>query len=87
MNQKVAYTLRTHPTTGERHLFTGKFTPNGPSLCNMSANSACKGVVNTECSKLQGDFDCRNEQEARDLCAKLGRSVCANCINELYKTV
>lgn len=87
MNHKKAYTLRTHGIKKERHIFVGAFTPDGVTDCNMSSQSACKEVAKADCSRSVDDFQCKNEQEARDLCAKLGRSVCANCIQELYKTI
>lgn len=79
---KIAYTLKIHNKTQEMHLFVGGFTQDG---CTSGASSVCKEVKKTDCSK--NNFACKNEQEARELCSKIGRSVCANCIQELYKTL
>lgn len=78
----VAFTLKKHDKTNEAHLFAGDFTP---TACNSGSSSVCKEVSNSDCSN--NTFTCKNEQEARELCAKLGRVVCANCVKELYKTL
>jgi hypothetical protein len=31
-------------------------------------------------------FVCKNEQEAREECAKHGRKVCGTCVSHLYTT-
>lgn len=82
----TAYGLKVHDETNEMHLFAGKFTPHDlMHKCNASIESVCKEVKKADCKTTT--FTCKNEQEARDLCAKIGRSVCANCIKELYKTL
>lgn len=83
---RTAYTLKIHDKTQEMHLFSGKFTPENLAYkCNSNALSVCKEVKKSDSSK--NEFACQDEQEARKLCAKIGRKVCANCIKELYKTL
>jgi hypothetical protein len=82
----TAYALKTHDKSREMHLFTGDFTPYDLILqCKTGSKSVCTEVEKEDCSRIE--FNCKNEQEARDLCAKIGRKVCANCIKELYKTL
>lgn len=80
-----AYTLRTYDSTGEMHLFKGKMTPESKEYkCNTGKISACK-KMNSEASTAT-KFTCATEQEARDKCAKIGRSVCGTCVSTLYTT-
>lgn len=83
---KKAYALREHKTTGEYHIFVGKFLPKGSEhLCDSSNTSDCKEM--TRADSIKNIFICKDEEEARKLCAEHGRKVCANCIRELYKTI
>ncbi|WP_268907627.1 hypothetical protein [Arcobacter venerupis] len=41
----------------------------------------------TRADSIGNVFACKDENEARKLCAEHGRKVCANCIRELYKTI
>lgn len=83
---KIAYTLKIHDKSHEMHLFEGEFTPNDLMYpCNSGSTSVCKEVKKSNCSK--NNFACKTEQETRELCAKIGRNVCANCIKDLYKTL
>lgn len=81
-----AYTLKEHKNTGEYHIFVGTFLPNDDEYpCNSKYNSDCKEM--TKDDSKRNIFACKNENEARKLCAEYGRKVCANCIRELYKTI
>lgn len=83
---KKAYTLKEHLSTGEFHLFVGKFLPYGEDYkCDSSYKSDCNDMENKDSKR--NVFACKDEDEARELCAKYGRKVCANCIRELYKTI
>lgn len=83
---KIAYTLKIHNRTQEMHLFSGKFTPEDPVYpCTSKSSSVCGEVYKIDSSK--NEFSCKDEQTARELCAKIGRQICANCIKELYKTI
>lgn len=81
-----AYTLKEHKYTGEYHIFVGEFLPKGSdSICNSQGKSDCKAM---EKADSKGNiFACKDETEARKLCATYGRKVCANCIMELYKNI
>lgn len=83
---KTLYTLKIHNRTQEMHLFSGKFTPEDLLHdCSIGSESVCGEVYKKDSSK--SEFTCKDEQKARELCAKIGRKVCANCIQELYKTL
>ena len=81
-----AYTLKEHKNTGEYHIFVGKFLPDDSEYpCNSNNNSDCNEMTKNDSKR--NIFACKNENEARKLCAEYGRKVCANCIRELYKTI
>ena len=83
---KNAYTLKEHKLTGEYHIFVGNFLPKGSDYpCNSNYLSDCKEMTKNDSKR--NIFTCEDEQNARELCAKYGRKVCANCIRELYKTI
>lgn len=81
-----AYTLKEHKETGEYHIFVGELTPHDLNYkCSSKRLSDCEQMEKSDSKK--NIFACKNENEARVLCAKYGRKVCANCIRELYKTL
>lgn len=81
-----AYTLKEHKVTGEYHIFVGDFFKRDNEMkCDSLAKSDCKAMEKID---SKGNiFTCKDENEARILCAKHGRKVCANCIMELYKNI
>ncbi len=81
-----AYTLKEHKDTGEYHIFVGEFLPKGSEyICDSQPNSDCKAMKKADSKR--NIFACKDETEARKLCATYGRKVCANCIMELYKNI
>ncbi len=76
------YTLKKSEDTAELHLFEGNLTPNGPKVCTSGISSVCGKM---EASQSEGNiFACKTEQDARERCAKQGRSVCGICVSHLY---
>ena len=80
---KDAYTLKEDNSTGEYHLFKGKFTEE--NKCTSTQSSICKGMDKSE--SAANIFSCLDEDEARIECAKIGREVCGTCVSDLYKTI
>lgn len=76
-----AYTLKMHEETGESHLFKGKMNVGRPG-CTASRQSICQKMTSSE--TLVQKFTCKNEDDARLLCAKVGRAVCGICTSHLY---
>ena len=77
-----AYTLKQKNETEELHLFLGKHTE--PNKCTSDSTSICKMMLKTD---SHGNiFACKNENDARIECAKLGRKVCGVCVSHLYAT-
>ncbi|PHR58995.1 MAG: hypothetical protein COA44_02270 [Arcobacter sp.] len=72
------YTLKEHPRTEEYHLFMA--TPQPEGKCTPEKKSMCRAMDNIKGSK----FACKDEKTAFIECAKLGKSVCGNCMKELY---
>lgn len=68
--------------TSELHLFVG--TPISNSTCTASQKSICQKMDRTE--SIEQRFICKDEKEARLLCAQIGRGVCGICLSDLYKT-
>jgi hypothetical protein len=56
--------------------------------CGMDAEreSICKKMTVKTSKERQAEeiFECLNEQQARELCARLGREVCGICVSNLY---
>ena len=76
---KTIYKTKKYENTGEIHLYKGtKFI----SLCTLEDVSLCTMVEDRPSA-----ISCKDEQEMREYCATLGRTVCANCVGELYKTL
>lgn len=79
---KYAYTLKKKKETDELHLFKGEFT--STTECNSKQLSICGGM--NKADSAGNSFACKDENEARTRCAEIGRSVCGNCIRDLYTT-
>jgi len=77
----AAYTLKKKKETGELHLFKGSFKDNG---CTSADISICNKMKKEESEGNR--FQCKNEDEARTLCASIGRQVCGICVSDLYET-
>jgi hypothetical protein len=76
---KTIYKAKKYENTDEIHLYKGTKII---SICTLEDVSLCTSVEDNPSAT-----SCRDEQEMREWCAKLGRSVCANCVGELYKTL
>lgn len=77
------YSLLKKKETNEMHLFEG--TPILNSPCVTSQKSICQKMDKSE--NVESKFTCKDENEARLLCAKIGRGVCGDCLSHLYKTL
>lgn len=80
--KKEAFTLKEHNDTTEYHIFKGDFTS---SPCNSMNSSICGAMSRSD--SRDNIKVCLDEVEARIEFAKIGRKVCANCIQDLYKTL
>jgi hypothetical protein len=80
----IAYTLKKRKDTEEYHLFEGIFIEENKCNTHLTKKSICGEMDKTQNEK--NIFECKNEQEARELSAKLGRKVCGTCISHLYET-
>jgi len=76
-----AYSLLRHKETEELHLFKGTFNTDGS--CTAKKLSICEGMDRTDAKLV---FKCKDEHEARTLCAIEGRGVCGVCVSHLYTT-
>lgn len=76
-----AYTLKIKENTNEYHLFEGEMSTNS---CTSKNQSICEKMKKNESSG--NVFQCKDENEARTRCAKLGREVCGTCVSHLYTT-
>lgn len=74
------YTLKRKRDTEELHLFKGKMI--GDKECTSENKSICGMMDKSESSR--NIFACKNESEARKLCAEIGRTVCGVCVSHLY---
>ncbi|SDK53666.1 hypothetical protein SAMN05192566_1567 [Methylophilus rhizosphaerae] len=80
-----AYTLKQHKSTGELHLFVGRFNPPKSDFkCTSSSLSICEKMSKSD--SKSNEFTCLTEDEARVKCAEIGRSVCGICVSNLYAT-
>ena len=77
-----AYTLKQKKETEELHLFEGEFSE--PGKCSSGATSICEMMAKAD--SAGNVFACKNEDDARIECAKLGRKVCGVCVSHLYAT-
>lgn len=55
-----------------------------PEGCTSGNISICKMMKKEESEK--NIFACKNEDEARNECARNGRDVCGVCVSNLYTT-
>lgn len=76
-----AYTLKKKKETNEYHLFKGVMSLNG---CSSEQKSLCEMMNKSE--SAGNKFGCKNEDDARTECAKIGRAVCGVCVSQLYTT-
>lgn len=79
---KVVYSLKMKKDTKEFHLF--RAIPSEDNGCIPENYSICKEMVRTDSSGNM--FTCKQENEARIECAKIGRKVCGTCVSHLYET-
>ncbi|WP_321516445.1 hypothetical protein [Marinifilum fragile] len=80
-----AYTLK-KKDTNEYHIFEGEmYPPGGEYKCSSGRKSICEKMLKSESER--NIFACKDEKEARKLCAEHGRKVCGTCVSHLYKTV
>jgi hypothetical protein len=77
------YTLKKFGETDEHHLFECKMSQD-KKTCSPVAKSLCKGMSKED--GVTNVFIGKEESEARAQCAKVGRSVCGNCVSQLYTT-
>lgn len=77
-----AYSLAKKVNTEELHLFEGQMTENA---CTAAALSICRKMNRKE-ESAGWQFSCKDEEEARVLCANKGRKVCGTCVSHLYTT-
>lgn len=76
-----AYTLKKKKNTEEYHLFEGDFSQ---KPCTSENESICKKMEKSDSSG--NEFQCLNENQARNEIAKIGRPVCGICTSHLYTT-
>jgi hypothetical protein len=81
----IVYTLKKDEGTGELHLFEAEVSAKDPSKCTPKPKSICEKMNKDQ--SIKNIFACKDEQVARELCAKLGRKVCGTCVSNLYATV
>lgn len=79
---KKVYTLREKENTDELHLFEGEMKPDGG--CTANRESVCTEMSYNEGSRNK--FACKDEHDARKMCAEIGRAVCGTCVSHLYAT-
>ena len=81
---KRAYSFKKKTSTDEIHIFEGEFNLDKTS-CHTDNNSICNKM-----KKSDGEFilngQCKDEQQAREKAANVGRSVCGDCVSHLYTT-
>lgn len=79
-----------HLVTDECHIFHGTYNPYldkcGMDLERESICKKMKVMTNSE-REAEEIFECLNEQDARELCARLGREICGICVSNLYSNV
>lgn len=79
----MLYSLIEMKNTGELHLFeSGKSLALG--VCMKEKDSICGRMTISD--KVRIIFECKNEDDARLECAKIGRAVCGTCVSHLYAT-
>ena len=79
---KKAYSFNKKTSTNEIHIFEGSFTTTG---CNAENICICNKMRKSDGTWLN-DSTCLDEQQAREKAAKIGRSVCGDCVSHLYET-
>ncbi|AQR72072.1 hypothetical protein BZG29_18455 [Janthinobacterium sp. LM6] len=79
-----------HLVTDECHIFHGKYNPT-EKKCSIDKDrtSICQKMTIKTAKEQEAEevFECFNEQEAREKCARLGREVCGICVSNLYSNV
>jgi len=76
------YGLRENNESGEYHIYRQKKYINGK--CYYEENlSICKAIDFDESTEVLEH--CLTEENARLKYAELGRKICANCVQDLYK--
>jgi hypothetical protein len=75
------YSLIKRKDTDELHLFNSRSTSEG---CKAEQCSICQKMKLYEMGEVI--FACKDENETRKECAKLGRKVCGVCASNLYAT-
>jgi hypothetical protein len=76
---KNRYCLKKKEETNELHLFIASGTAES---CYPESKSICKKMLKSE--SIEKTFNCKSEEEARTICARLGRQVCGTCVSSLY---
>ncbi|WP_404380981.1 hypothetical protein [Caenispirillum salinarum] len=78
----IVYTLKEMAETEELHLFEATPAPDGK--CTPKPKSICGAMKKGD--SVANKFACKDEDDARMECARIGRDVCGNCVRHLYAT-
>lgn len=76
------FSFAKHKKYGEIHIFEGETDPEG---CTAENRAICSPNVTRSDTEFTADI-CMEEQAARERAAKIGATVCGNCVRHLYKT-
>lgn len=79
---EIAYSLLEIESTGEIHIYEGKFTPD---RCDAKDFPICNKISRRD-NKVKTIKTCLNEEEARKKAASIGRIVCGTCVSHLYES-
>ena len=79
MADSKLFTFLQKKDTDEIHLFPSITRANN---CFAELNSICKKMKTEESEKSH--FNCLDDEDARFVCANLGRTVCGTCVSSLY---
>jgi len=79
---KEAYSFMEKSNTKEIHIFEGKFTEKS---CTAPDPCICEKMDKSDGSWVNNGT-CKDEQQAREKAAELGRKVCGDCVSHLYET-
>lgn len=77
------YSMRKKRNADEIHIF--KSNKDFMEKCIINDYSFCELLRKQDCDNL--NLNCLTEYQARTECVKLRRSVCAKCIEDLYRTI
>lgn len=80
---EFAYSLLQIESTGEIHIYEGKFTPE--DKCTAKFLPICNKISRRD-NKVKTIKSCLNEDDARKKAASIGRAVCGTCVSHLYES-